>query len=420
MGDIVVKEFQQLTLDDWMDIKSELEQEFRNAAAGFVRIGYLLRKAKESEGYKNDGYNTLAEWAKEEYNLSSTQVSRFMEINEKYSIGGYSKQLLPEYANYGQSKLTEMLTLSDEGMEMVTPDMKREDIRKIKAFERQAPSEEPVQEWIKAFIDANAGLAWLENTKAYRENNLQRMIEEINPTGTKTFRAGSTMVSMMKDRIMVRVFPDPAERMEWSEFFEEIRKEFDRRQREMKEAIAREEERRAAEEAEQAQQEHISVESEHFDSENEQISAETDILEQESDKKPVTDPKEYKESVTEEPPADVIQEEAPPAAGAEESEKPVKEIAPAQKESPPSIVTNNVKTVPATEEEPEQVEIDEILPAPTAPDKLTELKDRFKEALTSLRVMADADHYVGMKGTIERLEQLRTRILAERNVHEEE
>ena len=406
-------DYVQMTLDDWMSIKSELEQELRNAAAGFVRIGYLLRKAEKSEGYKNDGYDTLTEWAKDNYGLTASQVSRFKAINRKYSIDGYSNQLLPEYANYGQSKLTEMLQLSDEGMQMVSPEMKRDDIREIKAFEKQAPTAEPVQEWIKAFISDNAGLAWLENTKAYKENNLQGMIEEINPTGTKTFRAGRTMVSMMKDRIMVRVFPDPAERMEWSEFFEEIRKEFDRRQREMEEAIAREEERRAAEEAEQAQQEHISVESEHFDSENEQISAETDISEQESDKKPVTDPEEYKESVTEEPPADVIQEEAPQAAGAEEPEKPVKEIAPAQKESPPSIVNNNVKTVPATEEEPEQVEIDEILPAPTVPDKLTELKDRFKEALTSLRVMADADHYVGMKATIERLEQLRTRILEE-------
>ena len=413
MGDIVVKEFQQLTLDDWMDIKSELEQEFRNAAAGFVRIGYLLRKAKESEGYKNDGYNTLAEWAKEEYNLSSTQVSRFMEINEKYSIGGYSKQLLPEFANYGQSKLTEMLTLSDEGMEMVTPDMKREDIRKIKAFERQAPSEEPVQEWIKAFIDANAGLAWLENTKAYREKNLQGMIEEINPTGTKTFRAGRTMVSMMKDRIMVRVFPDPAERMEWSEFFEEIRKEFDRRKREMKEAIAREEERRAAEEAEQAQQEHISVESEHFDGENEQISAETDISEQEPDKKPVTALEEYKESVTEEPPADVIQEEAPPAAGAEEPEKPVEEIAPAQKESPPSIVTNNAKTDSAIAEEPEQVEIDEILPAPTEPNRMRDLKDHFEEVLGTLKMMLDMGNYKSMDIPIDRLKALRAKLIEE-------
>lgn len=407
-------EYVQLTLNDWMSIKSELEQELRNAAAGFVRIGYLLRKIEETEGYKNDGYKTLAEWALDNYHLDKSQVSRFKKINEKYSVDGYSKQLKLEYANYGQSKLQEMLTMSDNGIAMVSPEMKREDIRKIKAFERQAPSEEPVQEWIKAFIDANAGLAWLENTKAYREKNLQGMIEEINPTGTKTFRAGRTMVSMMKDRIMVRVFPDPAERMEWSEFFEEIRKEFDRRQREMKEAIAREEERRAAEEAEQAQQEHISVESEHFDGENEQISAETDISEQEPDKKPVTALEEYKESVTEEPPADVVQEEAPPAAGAEEPEKPVEEIAPAQKESPPSIVTNNAKTDSAIAEEPKQVEIDEILPAPAETDRLTELKDKFGEALATLRIQLDSNNFDNMEIVIRRLETLRVRLINEK------
>ena len=224
-------EYVQMTLNDWMSVKNELEQELRNAAAGFVRIGYLLRKIEESEGYKNDGYTTLAGWAEDNYGLSASQVSRFKKINERYSIDGYSNQLKLEYANYGQSKLTEMLTLSDEGMEMVSPEMKREDIREIKAFERQAPNEEPVQEckiWILDFINKN-GLERLRDTKAYRENNIDKLIEEVNPTGTKTFRTGRTMVSMMKDKIMVRDFPKPVEKMEWCDFFEFVRTELDRR-----------------------------------------------------------------------------------------------------------------------------------------------------------------------------------------------
>ena len=66
----------QMTLDDWMSIKKELEEELRGAAAGFVRIGYLLRKIEETQGYKQDGCDSLTEWAEQEYGLSASSVSR--------------------------------------------------------------------------------------------------------------------------------------------------------------------------------------------------------------------------------------------------------------------------------------------------------------------------------------------------------
>ena len=86
-------EYVQMTLNDWMSLKGKLEEELRGAAASFVRIGFYLRKIEESEGYKNDGSATLAEWAKDNYGLSASAVSRFMAINRKYSIDGYSDQL---------------------------------------------------------------------------------------------------------------------------------------------------------------------------------------------------------------------------------------------------------------------------------------------------------------------------------------
>ena len=92
-------------------------------------------------------------------------------------------------------------------------------------------------------------------------------------------------------------------------------------------------------------------------------------------------------------------------------------IAPAQKEAP-AIGNSNVKTdsaiaeEPAAEpaEEPEQVEIDEILPPPEEPDPLRDLKDRFTAELNSLRVMLDCDNFSGMAQSIERLEHLRVRM----------
>ena len=380
-------EYVQMTLNDWMSVKNELEQELRNAAAGFVRIGYLLRKIEESEGYKNDGYTNLAGWAEANYGLSASQVSRFKKINERYSIDGYSNQLKLEYANYGQSKLTEMLTLSDEGMEMVSPEMKREDIREIKAFERQAPNEEPVQEckiWILDFIDKN-GLERLRGTKAYRENNIDKLIEEVNPTGTKTFRTGRTMVSMMKDKIMVRDFPNPVEKMEWCDFFEVIRAELERR--------ALEAERQGSNVPPQPTIPPMPQ------------PEETEAVPKETGYGPAAGEGQDIEAAHE---ADTGVEEQ--AAGAPEPEN---EVAPAQLKIEESTVTYSENSDSAIAEEPEQVEIDEILPAPTG-DPYEELKDKFTEVMNSIRVMLDANNFESLDIPLARLNTLMDKLIAKK------
>ena len=380
-------EYVQMTLTDWMSIKKELEDELRGAAAGFVRIGYLLRKIDESEGYKQDGCDSLTEWAEKEYGLSASSVSRFIAINKRYSIDGYSKQLRLEFAKYGQAKLQEMLTLPEEALQMISPEMKRADIREVKAFEKQAPHEEPAEQqgdiapWIIEFIRVG-DLQSLRNTRAYAENDLDQLISEVNPTGTKTFRYKRTMVSMFADRIMVREFPNPPEQMSWREFFDIIMPLI------------------SAEEPEEVPEEVQEVLTEE-EKEPEQV-REMPKAEQEMPKAETIMPEPVEEE--EEPAADQ------PAAGTREAEK---EIAPAQK-SPSPIVGNNVKTdstiAKEQDEEVEQVEIDEILPRPTEPDRLRDLKDQFGEVLQTLRIMLDVENFESMQLSIDRLDVLRKRL----------
>ena len=367
----------QMTLDDWLGIKKELEEELRGAAAGFVRIGYLLRKIEETQGYKQDGCDSLTEWAEQEYGLSASSVSRFMAINKKYSVDGYSKQLRIEYAKYGQAKLQEMLTLPEEDLQMVSPEMKRADIREIKAFERQAPQEEPAEQesdapqWILEFIKQN-GLERLAHTRAFEDRNIAQLIEKVNPTGTKTFRHKRTMVSMFADKIMVKEFPNAPERMEWEDFFDHAIPLI-RSMGEAKEPEAEPEVPEIAQEVPKPEPEMPKVEQ----------------------KMP-----EPKGKASEEP-----RQRAEPT------------VAPAQKE-PPSIEDNNEKSdsaiaeEPAAEptEEPEQVEIDEILPAPEEPDPMRDLKDRFMAEINSLKIMLDCENFAGMAQTIERLEHLRIKM----------
>lgn len=375
-------EYVQMTLTDWMSIKKELEDELRGAAAGFVRIGYLLRKIDESEGYKQDGCDSLAEWAEKEYGLSASSVSRFIAINKRYSIDGYSKQLRLEFAKYGQAKLQEMLTLPEEALQMISPEMKRADIREVKAFEKQAPHEEPAEQqgdiapWIIEFIRVG-DLQSLRNTRAYAENDLEQLISEVNPTGTKTFRYKRTMVSMFADRIMVREFPNPPEQMAWREFFDIIMP-----------LISAEEPEEMPEEVQE-------------------VLAEEEKMPEQAQEMPKAEPEMPKPVEKEEKPVADQQ-----AAGTPEG------IAPAQK-LPSPIVSNNVKTDSAIVEEPvhevEQVEIDEILPKPIEADPLRDLKDRFLSELNSLRILVDTENFESMEQNIKRLEHLRLRLVEERD-----
>ena len=79
-------EYVQMTLTDWMEVKHRLKMELQGVKQSFVRIGYVLRKINDQKLYENDGYKSVAEFAKAEYGLEASTVSRFMSINREYSM----------------------------------------------------------------------------------------------------------------------------------------------------------------------------------------------------------------------------------------------------------------------------------------------------------------------------------------------
>lgn len=112
--------------------KIMMECELREAAEGFVRIGYLLKIARDTDVLKNSGYKDVNEFAKAEYGLTRDVVSRYIEINTRYSEGGCSDRLQERYKDFGYSKLAEMLTLPETVAGELTPETTREEIREIK------------------------------------------------------------------------------------------------------------------------------------------------------------------------------------------------------------------------------------------------------------------------------------------------
>ena len=125
------------------DFKTELDNELKKSVESFVRIGYLLKVARDTDILHESGYPNMQEFAKAEYNLSKDQVSRFIAINDKYSIDGYSDRLQEKYKGYGVAKLAEMLTLPEAVADIIVPEMTRAEIQEIK---REVKEEQEVSD----------------------------------------------------------------------------------------------------------------------------------------------------------------------------------------------------------------------------------------------------------------------------------
>ena len=219
-------DYVQMTLDDWVSLKKEIAEEFARASASFVRIGYLLRKAEDSQGYRNEGYDTLTEWAQAELGITATYVSRFKAINAKYSVGGYSDRLKTEFVGYGSAKLGEMLALPDGDMEMIRPETKRQDIRSLKEFNKEAPEAEAPEAWALEMMTVlpDGAVADLKKAVALGSLTGRSCREILNPSGNKMLRTKTAMIAMTDESLIVKTFGPAGGRrtVEWSELAEWI------------------------------------------------------------------------------------------------------------------------------------------------------------------------------------------------------
>lgn len=145
------------TTGTYEEFRETLNTELQKNVDSFIKIGYLLKLARDTDILYKSGYKSVTEFAAAEYGLTKDVVSRYIAINDRYSENGYGEQLKEEYRAFGVAKLAEMLTLSDEVIQSLSPELTRKEIqevkREIKEEERitdievmmeQTPAERPV------------------------------------------------------------------------------------------------------------------------------------------------------------------------------------------------------------------------------------------------------------------------------------
>lgn len=161
MDEMIVAKYEEET--------KEIRKELYQIGEGFVRLGYRLKVVEQEELYKEGGYENINEYAKTEFNMSRSNVQRYIAINDNFSEGGNSLELRKEYQGFGVSKLAEMLTMTEDERSLVGKDMTREQIREIKnvchekqeekeEIKEEEPQEEEEQDVAEEFDERKANL----------------------------------------------------------------------------------------------------------------------------------------------------------------------------------------------------------------------------------------------------------------------
>lgn len=248
-------EYVQITLNDWLSMKRRLQQELVGLKQSIVRTGYILRQIEDSRGYELDGYKSLAEFAKEEYGLSASSVSRFKALNKAYSIDGYSEMIDPAYADFKKGMLEEMLNIPIEDRQMIRPETPREAIRELKKFNKEEHEDELAEEnaediaeevkpdsekmresfgidinpktpedgirrFIENFYRNNPDVVReLFTGNAFETGEVKKLVEAVNPSGNRTYKNGLYFMVMHEDGIKVKKFASAPQELGWAEFF---------------------------------------------------------------------------------------------------------------------------------------------------------------------------------------------------------
>ena len=134
------------TFNEW---QQELDTELVKSAESFVKIGYLLKVARDTDILANTGYANVVEFAKARYGLDKTQVSRFIHINDRFSEGGNSAELQDRYKGMGYAKLTIMLQLPDEINEEISADFSKSEIEDIKKEIDEENKISDIEVWVE-------------------------------------------------------------------------------------------------------------------------------------------------------------------------------------------------------------------------------------------------------------------------------
>lgn len=231
-----------MCITNYQQYKQAMDTEIHKTTEGFVRIGYLLKMARDNVSIlESSGYKDVVEFAQAEYHIDKTQVSRFIRINDRFSEGGNSDRLMDQYRDFGYAKLAIMLQLPDGLNEILTPEYSKAEIQTLKEeydeeqktteLEVMLEGQEPAMQKLDTTIAKALYELFRENPEKFTdvhesyEGGMAAVVEALAPAGYGIYNiriqgVGRLALSIQegKDTVsLVNVRDGEMENIQWTE-----------------------------------------------------------------------------------------------------------------------------------------------------------------------------------------------------------
>lgn len=216
-------------------INTAHRQTFNVIKENFIKLGYIFRQVQDMKLYAEGGYDSLSDFAKEEYGYSRSQVSRFIKLNIEYSKDGNSSVLDDRWKEFDQTKLIEMIQLPESIREEVDPEIKRDDLRELRKDVEEA-NEEAKEATFKEMLSGEKQDTWISALIKSKKEKAKEIFEAItgsgeredirvafNDSGFGFVRAGAAVIFFKQDKAIVSIGSEKTE-YTYPEFATEIMK----------------------------------------------------------------------------------------------------------------------------------------------------------------------------------------------------
>lgn len=148
------------------DAEIYIKANLQSAVRSVIAVGYYLKCIRDGELFLSDGYQTIWEYAMDRFGFSVSTASRYMARNDRFSKDGNSPILDEKYRQFSKSQLQEMLSLTDDQLEMITPDMTVRQIRELKKPAREIPYYEIPGQMEMTLTPEDLGISGMETFQA--------------------------------------------------------------------------------------------------------------------------------------------------------------------------------------------------------------------------------------------------------------
>lgn len=234
----------QLTIQGYEEAKNSIKENLYGIGKSFVMIGWQLKRIEESGRYREDGYSSIAEFAKAEYNMSADSVSKYKKVYETFSVPGDRPEIQERYQSFEFSKLVEMRQLPEEDRNHLHPETYREDIRDLKEYNREQENspakllnwqqeakkqEEILKDTIREYFqNKKKTLNELYASEAYSSGSIKEMADIVYKDKS-TFKTENAFIMFHRypTPLFAKIGQNEAEELTWEDFLRTMRELFD-------------------------------------------------------------------------------------------------------------------------------------------------------------------------------------------------